>query len=198
MNDHDFPPRRVIAGSAVIGGVLVTVIPRHAVSILQIVIATVAVVAGLFALAVTVPPTGWLWPFKWMSPFGRGATGGRRDDGPDGFGSIRRKLSGWRLPIGSCPPMPVGVANMLRPLIRSSLRLGPAEEPQPATLPAGISALTWSILTSDAPRKRDWFRALPPHPREVARLVDHVLDDLDSIDPHPGNDPEATEASNHE
>ncbi len=70
MSERNLRPANVAAAALVIGGVLLVALPRHALSIVQLVVLTAAAATALYALAVNVPPTGWMSPFKWMSPFG--------------------------------------------------------------------------------------------------------------------------------
>jgi hypothetical protein len=140
-----------------------------------------AVVAGLFALALNVPPTGWLSPFKWLSPFGRPIRLERGGNGPDDIESIRSRLAGWRQPIQFGPPMPPDILRLLKPLIRAALDLGPDDEPPSASARALVSPLTWAVLTSDPPTNHYWFQRLPPDRRVVAEAVHSVLDELDRL-----------------
>lgn len=181
MNEGALRPGNVAAAAVLIGGVLATVLPQHAMSIVQLVIVTVAVSTGLYALAVHVPSAGWISPFKWMSPFGRAAYPGRRRRRSDELRSIRLKLSGRRQPIENGPPMPPVTLRLLKPLIASALDLDPSEEPPPPSARGRVSPLTWAVLTSQPLRRPRWFRTLRPNEREVTQTVHSVLDELDRL-----------------
>jgi hypothetical protein len=181
MNERTLRLGNVAAGAVVIGGVLVVAMPREAVSILQLVIATVAVAGGLYALALHVPPSGWMSPFKWMSPFNqkvRRETGHHRLHETD---SIRSKLSNRRQPVADGPPMPPEILLLLKPLIRTALNLDPDERSDPAAARKRLSPLTWAVLTSAPLREPHWYQTLRPDEREVTDVVHHVLDDIDHL-----------------
>ena len=178
MNEHPRRPGEV-AAAVLIGGVLLIALPRHAMSIVQLVIVTVSVVAGLYALAVNVPPTGWMSPFKWMSPFGRATHFGRGGKESGEIESIHRKLSGWRQPIQNGPPMPSETLRLLKPLIRAALDLEPGDDAHLASARALLSPLSWAVLTSGASgQPYYWFKMFPPNRREVAEAVHSVLDEV--------------------
>ena len=179
MNGHTPRPGDIAAAAVVIGGILVIAFPQYALSTIQVVIVTLAVVSGLYALALNVPPTGWLSPFKWLSPFGRSAHLEKGGSGPEDIDLLRSKLGDWRQPIHSGPPMPAETLRLLKPLIRATLDLDPDDEPPPPSARALVSPLTWAVLTSDPPTHSYWFQRLPPNRREVAEAVHGVLDDLE-------------------
>ena len=125
MNESALRPGNVAAAAVLIGGVLTVLLPQHAMSIVQLVIVTVAVSSAVYALAVNVPSAGWISPFKWMSPFNRAAYQGRRTRPSDELGSIGSKLSGRRQPIENGPPMPPATLRLLKPLIAVALDFDP-------------------------------------------------------------------------
>jgi hypothetical protein len=193
MNEHDVRPGEMVGACLLLGGCLLAAFPGYALSILRVVLVTLAAGAALYALAVHVPPTGWMSPFKWMSPFGKPVR--PREDGTDGdtrdLASIRSKLRGWRYPGSSVPPMPPAVIAILKPVIRTGL-----ESPRTHGRPPGLagrrgSMITWAMLDAEPPRGLDWLRMLPPKEEEVAEVVHAVLDDLDARDreaPDPPHD----------
>ncbi len=73
MSERALRPGNVAAAATLIGGVLAVALPQHGMSIVQLVIVTVAVSTVVYALAVNVPTTRWMSPFKWMSPFNQAA-----------------------------------------------------------------------------------------------------------------------------
>lgn len=181
MNGPRIQPRLILAATVVIGGILVLALPQFAMSILQIVIVTAAVVFGVFALESNVPETGWVSPFKWMSPFRRGSYSWRKGNKADEIGSIRRKLSGWRQPIPPCPPMPPEVLGLLRPMIQTVLGLPSEGMDDLAEARAYLSPGTFAVLASDPSKPPPWFLMLPPNKEEVAEAVHGILDELDRI-----------------
>lgn len=194
MNEHFIRPRNVAAAAVVIGGVLIIALPQYTLSIVQIVIVAGSVVAGIYALEVNVPTTGWISPFKWMSPFSRGAHPGKKSATPDEIRSILSKLTGWRQTLEHGPPMPPEALNLLRPLIRAGLDLDAENETDLAAARSVLSPLTWAVLTSDQSRQPYWFQMLPPNKREVAEAVHHILDELERLgagngDSHPSFNP---------
>jgi hypothetical protein len=194
MRDNLPGPGATAAAALVLGGGFVVALPQHALSVLQVVILTVAVGAGLHALSANVPPTGWMSPFKWMSPFRRKAGSGRDRNGRDEIDSIRSKLGGRRQQIRKGPALPPETVGLLRPLIRKALDLDPEAEAEWASARSVLSPRSWSILTAPPPGPDHWFRALPPNRPEVAGLVHAVLDEVDRIletptDPFPSTDP---------
>ncbi len=179
MSERALRPGNVAAAGALIGGVLVVALPQHGMSIVQLVIVTVAVSSGVYALAVNVPSTGWISPFQWMSPFNRAAGRRRPRARSDELRSIRTKLSGWRQRIENAPPMPPATLRLLKPLIASALDLDPDDEPHQGSARGPVSPLTWAVLTSEPLQRPYWFRTLRPNEGEVTQTVHAVLDDLD-------------------
>lgn len=181
MNESVFRPANVAAGAVVIGGVLLVALPRYAVSIVQVVIVTVAAAWGLYVLAVHVPSTGWMSPFKWMSPFGRGVPPRDGADGADELESIRSRLSGRRQPIEGGPALPPETLGLLQPLIREALALSSDDEAPAEVDREKVSPLTWAALTSDPMKDVHWLNSLPPDHRQVAEVVRRVLDDVERL-----------------
>jgi hypothetical protein len=187
VNEPTFRSGEVASAALLIGGVLVAVIPRHALGIAQLVVVTMAVVAGRHLLARSVPPTGWLSPFKWMSPFGRRETRNGTGRSPDGFVTIQSKLYGWRHPFPPGLTLPPGVVSLLKPLVRDALDLEPEDEVLSTPEPSSLSPLTQAILRCDPPRGLDRLRWLPPDSESVAQVVLRVLGDLYPGDAHSAN-----------
>jgi hypothetical protein len=183
MNDPSIRPGNMVAATLMIGGILVVALPQHALSIAQIVIVASAVVTGLYALEVNVPATGWISPFKWMSPFRRrdGDHRGKGDKALDELRWIRRKLSGWRQPIQHGPPLPPETLGLLRPLIRTALDLSSEHNGDLASIRGELTPGTWAILASEGARQPYWFQMIPPNEKEVAETVHRVLDEIQTI-----------------
>jgi len=175
------------AAALLIGGMLVIIFPRYALSILQLVVITVGVAAGLYALAVNVPATGWMSPFRWMSPFGRIVRSGPAPDRSAELRSIHSKLAGWRQPLGGGLSLPLDTISLLKPLIRESLGLDPRDESGWRSAQHRLSPLSWRVLTYDPPRGLDGFIKLPPNQLRVAEVVGAVLDEVDRISSRSGS-----------
>ncbi len=195
MNERALRPGNVAAAATLIGGVLAVALPQHGMSIVQLVIVTVAVSTVVYALAVNVPTTRWMSPFKWMSPFNQAAYLRRRSGRSDELGSIRSKLSGRRQPIENGPPMPPATLRLLKPLISSALDLDPDDEAHQPSARGVVSPLTWAVLTSEPLQRPYWFRTLRPNEREVTQTVRAVLDDLDRLKVGAGEAPRSINSS---
>ncbi len=180
MNGNPVQPGDFVA-PILFGGGAIVVFPQYALSIIQIVIVTMAVLAAVYALAVNVPPTGWMSPFKLMSPFGDSAKQNGRGKTPDQIRLIRSSFGGWRQPMRYGPPMPPGALRLLRPLIWEALDLGPGDEWVLKLARARLSPLSWAVLESGFSRRPFWFFWSPPNQREVAEITQMVLDEVDRI-----------------
>jgi hypothetical protein len=196
VSERNLRPANVAAAALVIGGVLLVALPRHALSIVQLVVLTAATATAVYALAVNVPPTGWMSPFKWMSPFGGTVRPVRDELSSRETDAIRSKLSGRRIPVAGAPPMPPEALRVLKPLIRSALDLGPDDSVRTGAQNARLSPLTWSILRCEIDTTLGWLGTVRPNEREVAEVVHHVLDELARLDAG-GQTTRATLASHH-
>jgi len=181
MNRRAFPPENG-AAVLVIGGVFLAVFPQYTLSTIQVVIVTTAVMAALFALEANVPSTGWMSPFRWMSPFGRPYPTRRVRRETDELRTMRATFSGWREPLPPGPPLPADTLRLLRPLIRGTLGLDMESESQLDAARKTLSPATWAVLTSDQRQKPFWFQMLPPNPRQVAEAAHRVMNELDRLD----------------
>lgn len=172
MSGPTLRPGSVATAAVVIGGVLITVLPQHALSIVRLVILTAAAAAGLYALGVNAPAT---W---WKSPFDRGP---RRSRGPDEFESIRSAMAGWRQRMPEGPALPADIVRMLRPLVAAAMEHAGPRMGTSGTLRVPVSPATRAIVASGSAGRSRWYRMVPPARREVAAAVDVVLDDIDAI-----------------
>lgn len=142
MGDRTLATAKVLAAAAVLGGVLVAVLPAHAPSVLRLVILTAAAAAALDALQANVPPAGWLSPFQWLSPFRarRGQVGG--PGAADEIRALHRQLSGWRRTADGAPAPPPETVRHLTTLATAALGIDPQAEEDAPPAPAGTSATT--------------------------------------------------------
>jgi hypothetical protein len=169
------------AAILVVSGVVIIALPTHALSVVQLAVVAVAMLACGFALTALVPPAGWVAPFKAMSPFGRRSGVDAGDAGSDEIRTIRSRLSGWRQPIAHGPALPPETLLHLRPLIRTALHLDPDDESQWTSAARRVSPLTWAVLTSDSEGQTSRFWLHPPNSRHVAEAVHKVLDEIERI-----------------
>lgn len=181
MNPRYLHPLNVTSGALVLGGVLIFVVPGEVISTIQLVVVTAAAATGLHVLAASVPSSGWISPFKWMSPFDPALHRRSRVRGSDEIASISSKLSGRRQRIGGGLAMPPETLRLLDPLIRGALDLNPEDDPALHHGAGSLSQLTRTILNSDPLRDPPWYRTSRSNPQEVADDVLYVLDELDRI-----------------
>jgi hypothetical protein len=174
-------PALDLAVALLIGGVLIVALPRYSVDIAQVLVVTLAALAGLFALSVHVPPTLWMSPFKWMSPFGGTRSKGPQREKYDDVQSIRSTLSGWRQPLPQGPPLPPAVLRLMRPLIAGALDMVWDGEAPPPRVRKQLTPLAWAVLTSDPERRLPWYRMVAPNRREVSDAVHSLLDEIESL-----------------
>lgn len=178
MIERTFRPANIAAASLVIGGLLLIARPEYAISIVQLVIVTIAAAAGLYALAVNAP-AAW-----WLSPFDRTVRSRQRRRGYDETDRIRATMGGRRQEFPKGPAMPPETLRLLQPLIRVALEregLDHADVAARETARALLSPRTFAVLMSDARKRPPWFRMLPPDEAGTAEVVRHVLDDLDRL-----------------
>jgi len=182
MNPRALRPANVSAAAVLIGGVLTLALPQHAMSIFRLVILTAAASAGLYALAVNVPPTGWLSPFKWMAPFNRAVHSEGHERSLDELALIRSWLLGRRQRVGEAPPMPPSMLRILQPLVASALEVSPGDEARWLAARERVSPTTRAVLTTAPLHRPGWLRTLRGDGAAVAAVVNRVLDDLDHLD----------------
>lgn len=191
MNPTPLRQANVAAAAVVIGGLLVLVAPRYALTIVQLVVVTIAISAGLHALAANVPPTGWISPFKWMAPFNQALRDGATGPVPDELRAIRSHFGGWRRPFEPGPALPDSTVRLLRPLIRAGLDLDLGERRRDQAR-GRVSARSWALLDADPADRPRWYLPVPPDARTVARAVHEVLDDLDRLHGRTGPTPSSS------
>jgi hypothetical protein len=191
MNEHALRPANVAAATALIGGIALVALPQHAMSVVRVVIVSVAVGSALWVLAVHVPPTGWISPFRWMSPFamGRSPRPGRRVGELD---VLRSGLAARRQPIPDGPALPPAVVRALQPLIALALDLDLRLVRRPPLAPpldpmdrhalsrarARVSPETWAVLCAAPLHRPGWLHTHRPDPPAVANAVHAVLDEI--------------------
>jgi hypothetical protein len=180
VNERTLRPANIAAAAAVIGGVLVVLLPRHAMSIAQVVIVTIGAGAGLQALILNAPPT---W---WRSPFDRSVgSSGQTRPVFDETSWIRAVLSGRRQKIPNGPPLPPETLRVLQPLIRTALErqgIDPDDRRSRTAARTRLSATTLAILIAKPAKRATWLDTLRPDAHETARVVHDVLDELDRLD----------------
>jgi len=181
MSRRALRPTNVGAAALVIGGLLVIAWPQHAMSVARLVIVTCAFAAGLYALAVHVPPTGWISPFKWMSPFRKEVHETRTAHRADEVTLIRGLMSGRRQRLRDGSVMPASALRLLQPLITAALDLGPDDPVDSPSVRRAVSPLTYAVLTTPPLHRPPWYRTRRPNPRAVATQVQSVLDDLSRL-----------------
>lgn len=176
-------PRNVSAGALLIGGGLLAVFPTHALTIVNLTVVTAALSFAVHALAANVPPSGWISPFRWRSPFAsgahRGATGHRADE----IGHIRNLIGGRRQEVPGAPPMPPGVLRILRALIASALDISLRDREAVRACRRTVSPLTFAVLTCVPHRRTTIWNTRRGDAHEVTAVVHRILDDLDRIAP---------------
>lgn len=181
MNERALWPGNVAAGAVLIGGILLVAFPRHALSIVQLVVMTIAAGAAIYVLAVNVPTAGWISPFKWLSPFSLTAHPDRLGHRSDELELIRGKLSSRRQKLEDGPAMPPAVLRQLKPLIAAALDVDVRDEKQLRTARARLSRVSYAVLTAHPLERTSWFNTVPGDEVEVVRTVHQVLDDLDRL-----------------
>lgn len=177
MNERTLRPANIAAAAVAIGGVLVAVLPQHAMSIAGLVIVAIAAAAGLYALVVNAPPA---W---WRSPFDVFHRAGRRTEADD-IDRIRSRLSGRRQRIARDTALPPGTLRLLQPLIRIALEREGVETSDESAIAAArslVSPLTWAVLTTEPMARPGWIGTVRPAARRTADVVNRVLDDLDRL-----------------
>jgi hypothetical protein len=173
MNERTLRPANIAAAAVVLGGALIVVLPQHGMSIVRIVIVTIAAGAGLYALALTSPPAWWRSPFDQLREPARQ----RR---PDELDWIRSRLGGRRQRIMSDAALPRETVRLLQPLIGAALEregLDPGDRASRWLL----SPLSRAVLTTDLEKRPHRLRMMRPDARSTAELVHAVLNDIDRI-----------------
>lgn len=181
MNERDLRPGNVAAAAMVIGGLLSVLWPQHGVGIARLVIVTVAVAAGLYALAVNVPE--WSTVLT-RSPFDRTDLPASERRAAGEIDRIRSQLARRRQRIEGGPAVPPEVLRLLKPLIVAALERQGLDLDDEAQLESArdlLSAPTWAVLTADVLEWPSWFRTVRPDERAVADVVHGVLDDVDRL-----------------
>jgi hypothetical protein len=176
--ERTFRPANVASAALVLGGLMLLLRPQYAVSIVQLVLVTIAAAAGLYAFAVNAPAAWWLSPFEGT---GRAV---RRRRGYDETDRIRATMSGRRQEFAQGPALPPETVRIIQPLIRAAVQregLDPADRESRETARSMLSPLSYGVLMSDARKRPPWFRMLPPDERTTADVVRRVLDDLERL-----------------
>jgi len=177
-------PADVASATLALAGFAAIAFPAYVVSVVQVSFVVVAVSVALHALAAHVPQTGWLEPFKWMSPLERASRAARRGRGRSDVHGIRAKLSGARRRIPDASPLPPELVRSLQTLVARALDVdGDPCGDRVARfdgLRDRVSADLWAILVAD-PSSGGWLRTLPPDRRAVSASVHRALDELERL-----------------
>lgn len=189
MSEQAPRPGSIAMAAVVIGGVLIMLLPQHAMSIARLVILTSAAAAGLHALGVSAPAK---W---WRSPFDRpGRSSHRR--GEDDYDRIRSALGGWRQRIPGGAPLPPEVVRLLKPLIAGSVARGGGHATGAGDDGVAFvrpSPLVRSVQAVRATGRPHWYRLVRPDARAVSAAVLNVLNELDDHSGGPASVPPATD-----
>ncbi|NNF12031.1 MAG: hypothetical protein HKN72_02330 [Gemmatimonadetes bacterium] len=179
MTSDTLRPTEMASATLFLGGLLLAIAPGYVLPITELVLVTLAAGACVFALSSNVPPTGWISPFKWLSPFGGERRSERRRHGTDEIEGIRAKLGGRRQRLEAAPPLPPEVLRTLQPLIATAVSAD-GEAPHEAARHR-LSERAWSILTAEPLPRPYWIATVRPNPWEVAAVVVDLLAELDRI-----------------
>lgn len=178
MSENILRPAHIAAAAVTIGGALAILLPQHGMSLVRLVIVTVAAAAGLYALTIQAPPA---W---WMSPFDRRHRRGRHGAGRDDVDWIRSTLAGRRQPIDGGPPLPPQALALLQPLIRTALDregIDPGDGTAVDSTGTRLAPITIAVLAARPLTHPSRRRTLRPDERQTASAVDAVLDDLERL-----------------
>lgn len=181
MSERGLRTVNIAAGALLIGGIVALAFPRHALSVLQVVIVSIAAGAGVFALAAHVPPTGWISPFKWMSPFHAAGAGPPTGRATDEDAWIRARLSGRRQPLEGGGALPPDTLRLLKPLVEAALEVDGGQKARIASARGRVSRVTWAVLNAEPLKRPRWLQTEGADPDAVAELVDRVLDDVERL-----------------
>lgn len=187
MTSSTLRPPELAAATLFLGGLLLALAPGHVLAVAELVLVTLAAGACVYALSSNVPPTGWISPFKWLSPFGGERRSERRRHGADEIEGIRAKLGGRRQRLPAAPPLPPDVLRMLQPLIATALDIDADDRAAQEAARHRLSERAWSILTAEPLPRPYWFATVRPNSWEVAAVVADLLGELHrvSTDPAP-------------
>ncbi len=181
MTAEALRPLRLVGAALVLGGLVIALTPRHALLVVELVLVTIAAGVCLYALASNVPPTGWISPFKWLSPFGGERRAERRLHGADQIRGIRAKLGGRRQRLEGAPPMPPEVLRMLQPVMSSALDVDLEDRPAVEATRARLSPHAWAILATEPLPRSYWLTTVRPNAWEVAAVVADVLAEIHHV-----------------
>lgn len=169
MNEQTLRPGFMAAAAVTIAGLLILLLPHHAVSIARLAVVTLAAAAGLHALAVLAPPAWWKSPFDWnVDP-------AHKPRSADEVDWIRSTLGAPRQPVPGAPPLPSQTLRFLQPIIRAALErheMGPQD----------LTPLARAVLVARPLDHAPWYRTRRPDARTVGETVHEILDELERLD----------------
>lgn len=178
MTEPSLRPRDTGSGALLLGGIFVVLFPQHSVSILRVLVVTLAAATGVYALLVTAP-TAW-----WTSPFEKKRRTAVAAPASEELNSIRSMLSGRRQVLESGAALPPQALRLLKPMIESAL----AREGVDLGTDAGqrcaedtLSPTTWAILTGEPLLWPRWYQTRQPNEGRASEVVNAVLDDIEKV-----------------
>ncbi len=182
MSAHPSRPSHVASGAALIGGAVIVALPHHVWTVVPVLLVSIAVAVAVHALAVHVPPAGWMSPFKWMSPFATRDWAGWSEAPRGDIDAIRSTLSGRRQRIPGGRALPPETLRLLKPCVVAALD---ADAEASGARWRGwrdrLSPTTLALVSAEPLRHPWWFHTLRPDPAQTAEVVHLVLDDLERV-----------------
>jgi hypothetical protein len=185
----------VAAGAAVVAGVVVVILPQHALSVARVLVASVAIVALVAAAAAALRPVDPAQPGPTgpVSPF-ESTTSRRRfhRDQPTSLSRVRGEI-GYGVVRADLAPLSSLAARRLATVVATVLEregLDLADPAHAAAVRARLSPQAFAAVTADRSMRAAAGRS--PHPKrsasaeEIAATIHAVLDELDRPPPPRG------------
>lgn len=169
----------MVSAALVLGGLLLILSPRNALSIGQLAVATMAASGALFVVVRQLKPAVWMTPFN---PRDRPASSSSDRSEID---RLQTRLAGDRVKVGPGLSLPPEVVRVLQPIVRSEL-----EAARGAPGHARPSPALQAILRFESPDARPRERGRRGDERAVAEVVHQILDELDALQASPDSSSE--------
>lgn len=189
MNERTLRPANVFGAALVLGAITTLAFPAHAIDVLRVVLVTGAVAAALHALARNVPTTGWLSPFRWLSPFARAVRTARTSLGEAELAKLGRRMGQRRQRLPGATPLPPDLLRLLRPIAAAGFDMDLRDPTRDADRLARLSPLARAVLLTEPLRDAYWFFTVRPDPTGVAAAVNRLLDEIEAYAPEGGLGP---------